>query len=1321
MQWQKNTGGTPVTSAITNVADSVPNGFTFTTFEATPGFPAAAPCLPLNTGTRTSSEGGWTAYPFGFEAVNTPQNYNYGANNTTSTVTFTNESGTATPLVTGPATVQTYAYNTASASAQVPSQSRHELNTSAGVITISSYETIEDVPGDTTGYHYNKFKFDIPSGVSVNSVTCYGSANIRPTIYGVSINDVAVYEGSSRTTLTFTNDTNLANFRVGDAVGGAGDMFSTTLYNGTGANLQITTGVDLTTQGGLVWLKTRTNPGSNYSHALIDTERGANSFLCSDRPVTPFSGGISSFNSNGYTLQAQSDSVNNSITNISTSSYVAWSFQKAPKFFDIQTFVGDGVIGRVVNHNLDTEPGMIIVKNYTGSDGNWTVYHKETGKDQFMNLDDTQIASTAPYWNNTEPTDTYFTLNNGNSVNGTGKNYVAYLFADEPGLIKCGGYTGSDSYPNQVVCGFEPQWVLIKHTTGGNNWVIFDNKRGDNKTLQPNDAGPEKTENGYTPTITGFELSDSASEYNQDGMSYIYVAIAASSTVTNINEAAKQMTFDGGSFDPLVNSSRQWSDNVSSNDGGFGSSEQPEMGFDGLPSTQCKCQQNDAIITITFNPAVTVSESLSLRYGGSAFGSGQIQIEANGSNVVDIPSSGMNGKLIDIPFTGSLTSLSVQEGNQNAGFSQIFVDGDVLMNGPWNTSKNWSASSGLDISSRGPVTLAFNGSIGDSVSQGITDNETIVIGTNITINTSLQYWSYNTSGQTTTWRFKRASDGDIAATTLNSGDKNDYDYTTVPLPTESGHGLGVEYSQISAQRSTSSEAISAIRLDGQVLVDPTTISVNEITGPTFPAATGTISSVGTTTVTEAIQTSTITNVGEVSPTITDTIQIASAIGQIIVQTGGSTVYSGAKTPAGLLGLNDYPDLWSPVNPNPNKNGSNQAAQFSMAVAEPLSITCIGSAPFKLLTASTLGGGGAYAYTITGDVTVTGTTGGSQGRYKELSDEVTITPNTSGATFTVTATQAFYINYVPLGGDTLLTLTDTTELALFTPGDVVQKFTITRENTTVSGQPTIKATFNSPVEVLALEVKNSPRSYGRLWGVEDANGDLYTSTPSGAITGSNYQANNTWDYSFNGNLGDGGAQNAQGVSYKITFDSPVPITSLYLFDNSDEFSASNLRITDASGTFDIYAADSIVSVTATNLATPSITTNGGSWTGSDGTSSGNIANRQTKVTGPVKTFDKDGPYITFSETTGRWLVTHSDYDADKKLDTKVTFPLVLNASNSAHVALFNTLNTRTSNYPTARQAFVDSLRTKIIGLTLTTPELEVLCGSSKSLIISQPTK
>ena len=104
-----------------------------------------------------------------------------------------------------------------------------------------------------------------------------------------------------------------------------------------------------------------------------------------------------------------------------------------------------------------------------------------------------------------------------------------------------------------------------------------------------------------------------------------------------------------------------------------------------------------------------------------------------------------------------------------------------------------------------------------------------------------------------------------------------------------------------------------------------------------------------------------------------------------------------------------------------------------------------------------------------------------------------------------------------------------------------------------------------------------------------------------------------------------------------------------------------------------------------------------------------------ATGTISAVDSTNSKLTFSETTGRWLVTQSDYDAAKKLDTKVAIPLVLDASNTAHVALFNALNTSLTAYPTDKQTFVDALRTKVSGLSLTTPELQVLCTASHTLI------
>ena len=43
--------------------------------------------------------------------------------------------------------------------------------------------------------------------------------------------------------------------------------------------------------------------------------------------------------------------------------YVAWTFRKQEKFFDIVTYTGTGS-SHNISHNLNTTPGMVIVKRY---------------------------------------------------------------------------------------------------------------------------------------------------------------------------------------------------------------------------------------------------------------------------------------------------------------------------------------------------------------------------------------------------------------------------------------------------------------------------------------------------------------------------------------------------------------------------------------------------------------------------------------------------------------------------------------------------------------------------------------------------------------------------------------------------------------------------------------------------------------------------------------------------------------------------------------------------------------------------------------------
>ena len=76
------------------------------------------------------------------------------------------------------------------------------------------------------------------------------------------------------------NVTRLLMQGAAGAAGGAtyvDDVFSTYLYTGNGATQTITNGIDLSDEGGLVWIKERSR-NSTY-HDIYDTVRGEGVYL----------------------------------------------------------------------------------------------------------------------------------------------------------------------------------------------------------------------------------------------------------------------------------------------------------------------------------------------------------------------------------------------------------------------------------------------------------------------------------------------------------------------------------------------------------------------------------------------------------------------------------------------------------------------------------------------------------------------------------------------------------------------------------------------------------------------------------------------------------------------------------------------------------------------------------------------------------------------------------------------------------------------------------------------------------------------------------
>jgi hypothetical protein len=323
----------------------------------------------------------------------------------------------------------------------------------------------------------------------------------------------------------------------GDHSGGGGDpeatytddAFSTYLYTGTGAAQDIENGIDLAGEGGMVWIKSRTDA---YSHSLHDTTASEPwHFLQSnnaDARATDTANEnltISAFNSSGFVIGSGSG-VNNGWGG-NGSDFTSWTFRKAPKFFDVVTWTGDGVAGREIPHNLGVEPGMVIVKS-TSNDSNWIVTHASI-PDHYLTLDTADSKESDVKMVTTDSTISW----TGSDVyyNRLGREYVAYVFAhddSDESMIKCGSFSSPAKTTFEIDLGFEPEFFLVKKTSGSGHWYLIDSMRGfnseenagpQNRALQADTSNSESADEFYRPTargVQGWQLS---------AHDYIYLAI----------------------------------------------------------------------------------------------------------------------------------------------------------------------------------------------------------------------------------------------------------------------------------------------------------------------------------------------------------------------------------------------------------------------------------------------------------------------------------------------------------------------------------------------------------------------------------------------------------------------------------------------------------------------------------------------------------------------------------------------------------------------------------------------------------------------------
>lgn len=365
------------------------------------------------------------------------------------------------------------------------------------------------------------------------------------------------------------------------------DVFSSYLYTGDGTNNRsITTNIDTDTEGGLVWIKNRTG---SFDHELVDSERGDKQVLRSNRTGGEYNDNNAAvLTSTGFTISGGAG------VNGNGDNFVAWTFRKAPKFFDVVTYTGNGTSGRTISHNLGSVPGCIMVKRRDTS-GDWCVYHRAldaTAPENYTQELNGNVTRTGGVWNDTAPTSSVFSVNNDARVNANGATYVAYVFAHHDGdgtfgpdsdqdIISCGSYTGDSSPLPEVDAGFEPQFIIIKRAEGIGDWWMFDAARGftyqisttgsPDKPIYANSTLYETTGTYIRPyesndgTVKGFQPQSTSVGLNGSGDKYIYIAIRNGTLFppTSGTEVLDFLTWSGDNSSNRVISGANFSPDVS--------------------------------------------------------------------------------------------------------------------------------------------------------------------------------------------------------------------------------------------------------------------------------------------------------------------------------------------------------------------------------------------------------------------------------------------------------------------------------------------------------------------------------------------------------------------------------------------------------------------------------------------------------------------------------------------------------------------------------------------------------------------------------------
>jgi hypothetical protein len=289
----------------------------------------------------------------------------------------------------------------------------------------------------------------------------------------------------------------------------------------------------------MVWIKNR---DLVRDHNLADAVQGPGKEITPNLTEAQENRSVTSFDSDGFTLDNASGNYNDSSSN-----YIAWCWKAGNTWqsnidgtigstvnantangFSIVKYTGNDTVNATVGHGLGVQPRLVIVKRLIGG-YNWMVGYLNDSDEQHSLYLNTNAARDNELTRSPQTfTTSTFKLGSvaDDHINGNGNEYIAYCFASKSGYSKIGTYTGNGSTQSITGLGFQPDWVLIKETSAAESWRVFDSVRGATERLFPDTNGAESTGSDSLTSFDsdGFSLGSSAG-VNENTQTYLYMAI----------------------------------------------------------------------------------------------------------------------------------------------------------------------------------------------------------------------------------------------------------------------------------------------------------------------------------------------------------------------------------------------------------------------------------------------------------------------------------------------------------------------------------------------------------------------------------------------------------------------------------------------------------------------------------------------------------------------------------------------------------------------------------------------------------------------------